>query len=158
MRAPIAAASTANGEATSARSPRLNRHLPPNARRRSAARSAWTPAHPRASACNAGRGRQFSAVNREAQSVAGHRIDEAGRVAREQQAVDRGIPDVDGERSKHDGRTDEPGVGGAIAQQRIVGERAGQQRPGSPSAASPAKDGFTRHTLVSPPCTGAMPM
>ena len=98
-------------------------------------------------------------MNGEAQAVAGHRIDEPGRVAREQQAVDRGVADVNGERSEHDGRADEPGAGGAVAQQRIVGQGSGSAADfGSPSAASPAKDGFTRQTLVSPPGTGAMPM
>ena len=42
-------------------------------------------------------GRQFSAVGREAQAVAGHRIDESRGVAGEQETVDRRVADIDGD-------------------------------------------------------------
>ena len=103
-------------------------------------------------------GGQFGAAYREAQTVAGHGVDEAGGVTREQQAVERGITYVDGQRSENDGRADEPRPGCAIAQQRIVGQHLGQQRRGITSVESPAKDGFTKQTLVRPPGTAATPI
>ena len=87
-RAANAAASMPRGEATSARSARLKRHFPANSRRRSAASRAWTPVHPCSSACSAAVRRQLAAADREAQAVAGHRIDEPRRVAGEQQSID----------------------------------------------------------------------
>ena len=75
-----------------------------------------------------GRRGQLAAVNREAQAVAGHRIDEAGRVAGEQQTVDRGRRDVDGERPEDDGRHGEAGGGGAVGEQRVARKFAKQER------------------------------
>jgi len=74
--------------------------------------------------------RQRAAVDRESQAVAGHGIDEACGVAGEQQAVDGGGPDIDGERTEHHRRRDEPRVREPIAKQRIARELAHQQRRG----------------------------
>ena len=77
-RAPSAAASTPRGDDTSVRSARLKRHFPANGK-------PLVDAGPSVLERLASRrGREFGAVNREPEAVAGHRIDEAGGVAGEQ--------------------------------------------------------------------------
>ena len=102
---------------------------------------------------------QFAAANREPQAVAGHRIDEAGGVAGEQQTVDSGAA----WRRRPAGRArpaaSKPRAGEAFAQHRIVARsRVGACVDGSRKSASTAATGRTTHTLVSPPGTGATPM
>ena len=84
-----AAADAAHGDATSARSARLNRHFARNARRAPArelrVRAIDRRLRPSSTSSRDRRG-QLGARQREAQAVAGHRIDEAGRVAGQQQS------------------------------------------------------------------------
>src|SRR5881227_3474117 len=51
-----------------------------------------------------GRGRELATNDGEMQTITGHRIDETGGVAGEQQSVDRIGGDVDGKRTEHDRR------------------------------------------------------
>ena len=105
------------------------------------------------------RRRQLAAADREAQAVAGHRIDEARRVAGEQQAVDWSARDVHRQRTEHDRRA-------APAARRRTDRAAADRRRAR--GAAPLRvaqrrrrrrpDGFTRQTFVSPPGTGATPM
>ena len=74
------------------------------------------------------RGNELAAADREAQAVAGHRIDEAGGVAGEQQAVELVRADIHGERTQDHRRHEQTGAGEAIAQVRIARELRGQQR------------------------------
>ncbi len=75
-----------------------------------------------------GGGGELAAADREAQSVAGHRIDEAGGVAGEQQTVDRRGRDVDRERPEHDRRGDEARAGRAVAKQPVARQLARKER------------------------------
>ena len=93
---------TAIGDATSARSARFIRHFPRNSCSRRAA-SARALARLTSSRLDR-RGRsQFGAPEREAQTIAGHRIDESGRIADRQQARHTRARGVHGQRTDHDG-------------------------------------------------------
>src|SRR5262249_37013294 len=63
--------------------------------------------------------RQFSAADGEPQTVAGHRIDEARRIAGEQQPGHAGVRRVNGERTEDDGRRDERRGSKAFAEARV---------------------------------------
>ncbi len=158
-RAPAAAASTAPGEATSARSsavePPLGGELAasPLGERRVDAGPAVLERR------EGGFGGQFAAAHGEAEPVAGHRIDEAGGVARDQQSVDRPRPGVHGERAEDGRRLHGARAGESVAQQvdrrRFRGRRA---RPDRRAAESPGPDGSTTQTFARPPGSGATPM
>src|SRR5207248_749411 len=72
--------------------------------------------------------RELTAANREAQAVAGHRIDEARGVAGEQQSRNTAALGVDGKRTENRRRIDQTRVRKALPQQRITIELATQQR------------------------------
>ena len=63
--------------------------------------------------------RQLSSGNGEPQAVAGHRIDEAGGIAGQQEAVDRRPADVHGQRSEHDRWSHHPRARESFGQHRI---------------------------------------
>ena len=158
-RAPMAATSTARGEATRARSARLKRHFWLNSARRAARRS-WTPVQP-CSSGTAARPRRRSSPPRigEAQAVAGHRIDEARGIAGEQQPVHAGARRR--RRRAVRARPADPRARASAARSRSSGSRSSSRESsaaGSRSSASPGRDGRTRQTLVSPPGIGATPM
>ena len=103
-------------------------------------------------------GGELGAAQREAQPVAGHRIDEAGGVAGQEQAGHAGRAGVDGERAE-----DRPA--------RSRGARRGERGPSTGSrgevpleeprriARSPSRAGVTRQTLARPASPiGATPM
>ena len=104
-------------------------------------------------------GGELAAAHREPQAVAGHRIDEAGRVAGEQQPVDgarrRRRPPADrARRARRRARAGKP-----LAQHRIARQLAdAAPRADRRAPASPGCQGFTRQTFVRPPGTGATPM
>ena len=102
--------------------------------------------------------RELGSANGEAQPVARHRIDEAGGIAGEEQTVEPAVADFDGQRSEDDGRADQPRARKSIAKHGIARQLAEQRRARIAEARSPGRQGFTRHTLVRPPGTGAMPM
>ena len=89
-------------------------------------------------------GGQLAAADREAQAVAGHRIDEPGRVAGEQQPVDRGAASTStASGPSTTGGPREPRVGerGRAAADRARSSRA-SSAAGSRSSASPGRDGL----------------
>ena len=103
---------------------------------------------------------EFAAANGKPQSVAGHRIDKAGGVAGEHQAVRQRRPGgIDGERTddRWGGQTNRARANrsrsDAIAGQRLLyrAERVAQIGISWPPRASP------RHTLVNPFGNGATP-
>ena len=71
---------------------------------------------------------QLGAAHRESQAVTGHRIDEAGGVARQEQAGQLRAANLDGQRSQHNRRMREPGAREPIAQQRVAGQLRREQR------------------------------
>ena len=73
-------------------------------------------------------GGQFSAAYGEPQAVTRHRIDEAGRIPREQQTIDGSAGSLDRQRSEHDGRMRETRVGKPKAQVCIARKLMSQQR------------------------------
>ncbi len=127
MRAPAAAARTPAGDATSERSARLKRHFDANSRRLAAASRACTPVHPCASASSAAAAASSAAADGKAQSVAGHRIDESGGVAREQQPLDVVAHDVDRERTEHDRVPDRRAAAEPVTQGRLRADRVAKQ-------------------------------
>ena len=129
-RAPVAAASTARGDATNARNARLNRHLPRKRSRRSRFESCVDVGPSALERPQRRRGREFRATGGKAEAVAGHRIDEPAGVAGSQQPVDRLTRAVNGERSEHDRRRDPPRGCRALAQDRIARQLAIKQASG----------------------------
>ena len=154
-----AAAPTARGAATSARMRAIESPLGRKGRASSPAsfatarrRRCGQPAHRARSAASRG------AEQREAQPVAGDRIDEAGRVTRQQH-------------SRHPARPHRPPAVRAPAARRrcararnaardqsLVARRSVNISDGSASARAGSWSATTRHALASPPGTGATPM
>ena len=98
--APCEATRIASGEPASARSARLKRHFDANSRRRRRASSTWASG---SAVFEGGERRlrgQFPAAEREAQPVAGHRIDEPGGITGEEQAGRAAGRALDGERAE----------------------------------------------------------
>src|SRR5262249_43798571 len=73
-------------------------------------------------------GGQVAAPGRDPQAVGGHRIDEAGGVAGEEESVERSAARVDGQRSEDGGRRGERGVRKAIGEQRVRGKTTSENR------------------------------
>lgn len=76
-----------------------------------------------------GRGsRKLAAAEGEPQAVTRHRVDEAGRIAGQQQARTAGRPPIDGERAESDRRESKCGGARAWAELRIVPQRVPNSR------------------------------
>ena len=113
---------------------------------------------------------ELRARQREAQAIAGHRIDEAGRVTRQEQSRLARRRRIHGHRTEHCRRRDRARVGEARGQFRIrleisierfapAARAADRHRsPVPPKRPREGGCGTTTQALVSPPGTGATPM
>ena len=118
-----AAQDTARGDATSPRKARFIRHFDRNASCRARASAAGASRTCPSSSCDRDRGGELGATQREVQAVAGHRVDESGGIARQQQAGHACGRRVDRERTEHAGSRDEPRTREARASSRIAPQR-----------------------------------
>ncbi len=76
--------------------------------------------------------RHFRAADGEPQAVAGHRIDEPGGIAREQEARHRPTGSFDSQRAQHDRRRDQACGGEPLGQDRIARQFSPQEHDGVP--------------------------
>ena len=121
-RALIAITLTRRGVPTSRRSRRLTPYFVPKARARASASRAAASMPAILERGERRVGGELGAAHREAQAVAGHRIDEAGGVAGEQQPGHAGRAGVDRERAEDRRRGDAARARGPRAEHGIRGE------------------------------------
>ena len=121
-RALIAITLTRRGVPTSRRSRRLTPYFAPKARARALGEPGGRVDPGILERGERRVGGELGAAHREAQAVAGHRIDEAGGVAGEQQAGHAGRAGVDGERAEDRRRGDPARARGTRAEHGVRGD------------------------------------
>ena len=145
------------GEPTSARGRRLTRHLAENSRVRQRASCATPGAgHPAHAAPPA---RQARRLEREAQAVAGHRVDEAGGVPASSSPGQPARGGIDGQRAQHGHRRHQRrALRTGAASSGIGGDRVRAIRRSGGLLAARCGASRTTQTLVIRPGSGAMPI